>query len=224
MPHHPPKKIRPSIAKYGFVWLLAALLLMWIVSPFLENVETHHHFLSFLFIMLMLVAAWSVSPGVKARGIALILAIASAGLFWMGTVGGHPELSSFSRGFLFVYYVFIIAMILWHIITAREININILCGAASAFILIGVAWAVSYWAISDINPNAFTPPDQSAIPEIKFHHYLYFSLITLTSVGYGDITPVDHFAQMWATLEAVCGNFYLAVLVARLVSLYRRKR
>ncbi|MBL0715133.1 MAG: hypothetical protein JJV98_15705 [Desulfosarcina sp.] len=221
--NHPSQNIvKPRIAKYGFVWLLLALLLMWILSPFLENVETHQHVLSFLLTLVTLVAAWAVSPARRSRWVALLLALASAGLFWMGAVGVYPKASVFARIVLFVYYGYIIVMILRHIVAAREIDLNVLCGAAAVFILIGVAWAISYWAISDMDPKAFTPPDRSVIPVVKFHHYLYFSLVTLTSLGYGDITPASHFAQMWTTLEAVCGTFYLAILVARLVSLYRR--
>ena len=52
--------------------------------------------------------------------------------------------------------------------------------------------------------------------------FLYFSLTTLTTLGYGDITPINPFARIWATLEAVVGTLYVAILVARLVSLYRR--
>ena len=57
-----------------------------------------------------------------------------------------------------------------------------------------------------------------------FHQFLYFSLTTLTTVGYGDITPVNPFAQVWSTMEAVCGTLYMALLVARLVGLYQSQK
>ncbi len=186
----------PLMAKNGFAWLLLTLLLMWIVSPFLENVETHLHILSSLTMLILLVSAWVVSRGAAERLIMLLLAFASACVFWIGSVGGHPWISAVSRICLFVYFAFISVMILRQIDSALEINANVLCGAASLFILISLAWAVSYWLINDLNPNTFTPPTQTVIPEIKFHHFLYFSMVTLTTLGYGDITPVGHFTQM----------------------------
>jgi voltage-gated potassium channel Kch len=57
-----------------------------------------------------------------------------------------------------------------------------------------------------------------------FHQFLYFSLTTLTTLGYGDITPLSPFAQIWSTLEAVVGTLYIALLVARLVGMYQSQR
>jgi uncharacterized membrane protein len=68
-----------------------------------------------------------------------------------------------------------------------------------------------------MEPGSFIFPDRNDFPG-----FLYFSLATLTTLGYGDITPVTTLARTSATLEAVTGVFYSAVLVARLVSMYRR--
>lgn len=206
----------------GYVYLLIALLLLWFLSPIVEQMEAQRHLLGLMFTLLMLLAAWATSRSRTGRWVSLLLAAASAGLFWFGTAWGKTEFTRLSRLASFVYCAFIVVVILRHIVSAKKVDTNILCGAASIYILIAVAWAVSYWTISDLDPAAFSQIDTTVSQDSQFYHFYYFSLVTLTSVGYGDITPVSHFAKMWVSMEAVCGTFYLAVLVSRLVSLFQR--
>ena len=74
--------------------------------------------------------------------------------------------------------------------------------------------------IEALAPGSFGFTDPSF--EAAWNQLLYFSLVTLTTLGYGDITPVGAVARIWSALEAVTGTLYLAVLIARLVSLYRQ--
>lgn len=89
-------------------------------------------------------------------------------------------------------------------------------GAVVLYLLIGLIWAYVYMLVNRLIPNAFTRPagDAAEIPE-----WVYFSFITLTTVGYGDITPVARAARAIATLEAFVGQLYPAIIIARFVSL-----
>jgi hypothetical protein len=78
---------------------------------------------------------------------------------------------------------------------------------------------VSYDLIYFLSPEAFSPAEDGA--KLTLNHFIYFSLTTITTLGYGDITPVSVPVGIWSTLEAVTGVFYMAILVARLVSVYR---
>ena len=93
-----------------------------------------------------------------------------------------------------------------------------LCGSIVAYILIGIAWALLYSYIELLYPNSFsfvsaTEDDLHAKGSALF----YYSFVTLTTLGYGDILPVSQFARMVAYLEAVTGVMYTAILVAGLV-------
>jgi hypothetical protein len=88
-------------------------------------------------------------------------------------------------------------------------------GAVAAYLLLGVAWAQAYSLVALLRFGAFSG---AVIPEDGLRGFLYFSFVTLTTVGYGDVLPVHPAARSLAMLEAVTGPLYLAILVARLVS------
>jgi voltage-gated potassium channel Kch len=100
-----------------------------------------------------------------------------------------------------------------------RMNLNRLMGAIGSYLLIGIVFAQAYRLLAAFVPGAFaiggTPVDFSMI-NLKLS---YFSFITLTSTGYGDISPVHPYARSLATLEALSGNLFLTVLVARLVGM-----
>ena len=90
-----------------------------------------------------------------------------------------------------------------------------LFGAIALYLLLGVIWATLYAIVANTVPDAFA----GALPKhATLFDWGYFSLVTLTTVGYGDITPAAHIARSLATLEALVGQLYPAIIIARLVS------
>jgi hypothetical protein len=100
-----------------------------------------------------------------------------------------------------------------------RITLHRLQGAIVVYLNLGVIFAAVFSLIWDFNPAAFTNlPAPTGGPD-ELATMLYFSLTTLTTTGYGDIVPVDPFARSLANLESIVGQFYLAITVARLVTL-----
>jgi voltage-gated potassium channel len=100
------------------------------------------------------------------------------------------------------------------------ISIDSVMNAISAYLLFGLAWALSYWAIHTADPASFqgmAPPSKND-EFVKFSETVYYSFVTMTTLGYGDITPESRIAQTLTWLQAVTGQFYVAILVAWLVS------
>jgi voltage-gated potassium channel Kch len=87
--------------------------------------------------------------------------------------------------------------------------------------MLGMVWAFAYMLVGSMTPDAFafSAPSATARPMDRDEAF-YFSFVTLSTVGYGDITPVSHAARMLAVVEAMTGLLYVAVLIARLVSMY----
>jgi hypothetical protein len=107
---------------------------------------------------------------------------------------------------------------------AGKAVVDRIMGAVVLYLLIGLAWAVAYSFIDAHSPGAFTGAGDGAETENQLARWVYFSFVTLTTVGYGDITPVARAARSLAMLEALVGQLYPAVILARLVSLSWEKQ
>jgi voltage-gated potassium channel len=102
------------------------------------------------------------------------------------------------------------------ILRTKIIDAHIISGAISIYILIGVFWYLLYMFLLMIDPDSFTfnlPHTNKLSIDM-----LYFSFTTLTTLGYGDITPTSYTAKMWAMTEAMVGVMFLAVMIGRLIS------
>jgi hypothetical protein len=122
-------------------------------------------------------------------------------------------------GLLFVMYV--IFHLLRFVLLAPRIDSEVLCGSVAVYLMLALLWSLAYILVGQLVPGAYafsTGPDSSH--SMRGVTALYFSFITLSTVGYGDIVPVSGSARMLAALEATVGVFYTTVLIARLVSLY----
>ncbi len=100
-----------------------------------------------------------------------------------------------------------------------RINGHRIMAAVGAFLLIGVVFAQAYRMLLQFVPGAFSIGGEASQAIAMTHLPLYFSFITLTSLGYGDVVPVHPLARSLATLEAITGQLFLAILVARLVAM-----
>jgi hypothetical protein len=120
-----------------------------------------------------------------------------------------------------LFLIFVIVHLMRFIVRTRRINSEVLCAAVANYLMLGLLWAFSYILVARLAPQAFafsTGPDSSHA--MGGFTAVYFSFITLTTVGYGDIAPLSGAARMLAMMESTTGTIYLAILIARLVSLH----
>jgi voltage-gated potassium channel len=206
---------------FRFLRLLLALLLLLIVSPFVGNDLLDRIVITVLLAIVLYSAVGAASTARHERWIALGLAAGIGIVIGAGLLLAHRLIYVPALALLTIYLAYTIAVVLRRLITTAQIDADILCGAAAIYLLIGVAWATTYWMIYALDKGAFTAVAALHVPPYSFHEFLYYSLSSLTTLGMGDITPVNRFAQIWTTLESITANLYLALLVARLVSLYR---
>lgn len=125
--------------------------------------------------------------------------------------------------FALAFYVFAAGLIMAHVFSTEDVAADTLFGAASVYLLLGLVWTLAYTLLERIQPGSFSlSAAPTATDGAAIFDYLYYSFATLTTLGYGDITPLTAEARSLAILEAVTGVLYVAVLIARLVGMYGR--
>ena len=126
-----------------------------------------------------------------------------------------------------VFLLYITIMILNQVLSARRVSLDTISGAGCAYLLVGLAWAFVYRAMFVINPHSFVFASGSFAhifednlrSEPQLMNFAYYSFATLTTTGFGDVTPALGVSRAVSVLEAIAGQFFIAVLIARLVSL-----
>ena len=129
----------------------------------------------------------------------------------------HPALAAMTLGIWTLIGLLAAAAALRFAMRAGQVDAERLYSALSAYLLAGIYFGLLYWVLEQLHPNTFTvtgPFSQASA--------IYFSFVTLATLGYGDITPRGDVARGLAIVEGVGGQLFLAVLVARLVSLYSK--
>ncbi|WP_455211251.1 potassium channel family protein [Kaarinaea lacus] len=148
--------------------------------------------------------------------ICVVAVVSSWGSYW----SSNTTLEVFANGFEIAFISIVIAVILKHVFQATKITREIVAGAICVYLFIGLLWANVY-ALQDIaQPQSFSNiaiNEQTTNPHIRAAQFTYFSFVTLSTLGYGDITPKSRQAKALAAMEAILGQLYLAVLIARLV-------
>ncbi len=127
-----------------------------------------------------------------------------------------PVSPVWSQGTGLLSLLLLLFVVLRRTLRGGPVTFHRIQGAVAAYLLLGVIWAHAYSLLTLMRPGAFTGSVGSVDGP---RAWLYFSFVTLTTVGYGDILPVHPVARSLASLEAVVGPLYLAILIARLVSL-----
>ena len=195
-----------------------------IASPFLD-VLPYGQFIDGVLITIILLTAVMVAGGSRlVRVVTILLAVPSVIGRWINHFyPGFPDELYLVSSLLFVAIV--VVEILRFTLRAPKVNVEVLCAAIANFLLLGLLWIFAYQLVALTVPNSFNfSYDPAAARAMDGATAYYFSFVTLSTVGYGDITPVSSVARMLATLEAIVGMFYMTVLVARLVAMYSSEK
>jgi voltage-gated potassium channel len=146
-------------------------------------------------------------------------------------VGSHAIPGDFGRGAFIlgrlcngVFLGFTVALIIRTVLTQSRVTADTIVGGVCGYLLIGALWTDLYCLQEVAEPGSFSVSSalnaDLADADTRRELLEYFSFVTLTTVGYGDIVPTARTARALAAVEAICGQFYLGVLVAGLVSLH----
>lgn len=196
--------------------LFYTLLLTMVAVPLVAALNLTGALIDYLLAASLLAA---IMPVDTAKNRCVLLAITV--LMWLArpitASFDHPALSAVTLGLWTLMGLFAAAGALRFAMRAALVDAEHLYAALSAYLLAGVFFGLFYWVLEQIRPGTF-----AATGDFSRMSAIYFSFVTLATLGYGDIVPRTDLARSLAIVEGVGGQLFLAVMVARLVSLYAR--
>ena len=210
---------------FGFsvAYFLGALVLNLVLSPFLDRLPNGLLIETMLMTLVLLSALLSVA-GRRRAVLGVVLAAPAAIGEWLSYWRPDTLIDAIDRGAGLLFIGFVVIELLRFIFQAPRVDSEVLCAAVAGYLLSGLAWSLAYSLLDRLDPNSFVfTLGPKYTQSMNGFTGLYFSFITLSTVGYGDIVPTSSVARMLAILEAIFGMFYTTLLIARLVSLYSSK-
>jgi len=208
-----------SVLKSKFTHLLFVLVVLVLASPFIVDLQAKFPFTSMLFLAAII---WALNTLLLNKKIFIVCSITAGLAFLSDLVFSSRVVTDIANPSLLVttivytvFLIMIIVLLIRKLLATKEVTTDTISGGICIYCLLGFLWALFYYTIAYFDKNAFYL--QTASSQTNF---FYFSFNTLTTVGFGDITPLNRWARILANLEAITGQMYVAIFMAGLVSLY----
>ena len=211
-----------KLRKLRYLNLLVVIVGMMIISPFTSRSPALRIVNNIVLTLVLLSVINTVKRQRAAFLIGLVLGVPWVLLAWLSLIDFITVSPTILALTSMIFDGYIIFILLRHIISAKRVTADILYGAVSVYILLGIFFASLYFFLDSITPAelfiyagadaGYDTTDPLGI--------FYFSFVTLTTLGYGDIQPVADISKIFAILEAMTGVLYSAALIGRLIGLY----
>jgi hypothetical protein len=205
--------------RFSMALFLLALIVMFVSFPLVEQLDSGRVVAVTLMTVVLLSAVFAV--GGRRRSLIWGVILVTPAIFaqWFRHV--HPDVN---QAFVVVPGIIFVAYIVVHlfafILRAHKVTSEVLYAGVANYILMGLLWSFVYVLVADFVPDSFAfNVGPEAARNMKGFSSIYFSFVTLSTIGYGDVVPVTPIVRMLAITEAPSGMFYVAILIARLVAL-----
>ncbi len=221
-----------AMRRHRFDLLLAALVLLMLTAPLVRLLSPRWPpalaplTVSAVFGLVLLSAVFAACQTRASVVLGLSLVLPAGLLQELGFYTGQIWLTAAGHVFSMAFLGFTVVVILQFLFTEKQVSFNVIWAAVCVYLLVGVLWANAYSLIYIVEPKSFLITSLADEGEVmRFGgrssvYPIYYSFVTLSTLGYGDIVPVSSAARMFAVVEAIVGQLYLAVLIARLVGLH----
>jgi len=206
------------IKRNPFIWLTLSLVGLMITGAFSRAIPASLTLvlIEYTSVVLFMLSLLSLKTNhVWGKGFLILVGI----MLTVVVVRGATEIEYFEYFYLSLYLAFLLAaawLVGSQVLLTGEVDANIIVGSVALYLLIGLIYSVLYTILLEFSPEAIKGIE-AAMWYDNFPSTSYFSFVTLTTLGYGDMSPATPIAEVLVILEAVTGMFYLAVIVASLI-------
>ncbi|WP_120799638.1 potassium channel family protein [Thiocapsa rosea] len=202
--------------------LLLLMLYILVVTPMYGTPLADGGLISITFSLILLTGVFATAQYHATRFGIVIIALMAFASHWVHFVVGGTIIHLVDTAGAILFFMTQAYFTVQRVFREGPINSYRILGAIAGYLIIGMIFANIYLAIALVSPDAFRFAPGVQINEPPLPELVYFSFVTLTTVGFGDITPLHPMARSVVATEALIGQLYPAILIARLVTLYRR--
>lgn len=202
-------------------FLFYALITLILIVPLTREGAPGAVVVSVAFIFILISGVYAVSDNPRHR----LVSLALGGVLILGYLTAAFMPARFNTqviGLTFgtPFFIFVTHRLLMYVSNAERVGQDELYASASAYLMFGFTWTGVYGLVEFLQPGSFS--NLSGSEGVIWDKLFYFSFVTLTTLGYGDVAPLSDIARHTAILESIAGVLTLSFLVARIVSLYRK--
>lgn len=215
-------------------WRFLQLLIFMVAALLFNTVQSAHPLLNMITQLLllngMIVSLSAAGFAPRMRGILFAAWFVCIALDALSRTAGDPAAATdFSLASHLVGLLLLAGCVvatLRYVLLSRQVTTDSISAAIVAYLFIGLAFASAYYCLAVLDAHSFSiPPDMPAASNAELEtSMIYYSYVTLATLGYGDIAPRLPLSQMLAAIEAIIGQFYIAVVIAWLMSVYAATR
>ncbi len=199
-----------------FYLLLISISLTLALRPFLEGFIGIRLLMDIFITAILISGLYAASRKRRFFYVGLLIAFPALALHWLNYFVEVPSSFIVGKVFSALFFTFMVVLILNYLSKEKEITADVIAGAICGYLLIGLMWANFFSVLEILQPGSFQVPDHLSTDS---SYFTYYSYVTLTTLGFGDIIPMTNQARSLSLLEAIAGPIYLAILVARLVGM-----
>jgi hypothetical protein len=204
--------------KERFLSLLIFIIAMIIVGPLFEEFVGLSILIDILWTAIFVSAIYAVSQKKHHILIAVLLVLPMLGAIWTKYFVQYKALMVIGSLCGAAFFLFAIIQMLIFIYSHKEVTRDLIIGAAVVYLFMALMWTFIFVVVETLHPGSFNLPE--GLEMVATRQFVYYSFVTITTLGYGDITPITSLARSLCILEAVIGQLYLVVQVAWLVGVH----
>jgi Ion channel len=221
--------VRLGLARHNwpgrFTVLLLTILLLLVSQPIFAGHAVAQTFVTASLSLVLLAALYAFRTARTYFTIALILIVPSIGCRVALQFTANPTLEIVGGLSSCLFLSVTVFALVSRLFIVRSVTLDTISAAICAYLLMGVAWAYAFAVVELSSPGSFSAalfqraPGNLAPLLASLHSFIYYSFVCLTTTGFGDIAPVSEGARTLSVMESIVGQLYMAILIARLVSL-----
>lgn len=213
-------KSSPQEPKYSYQGLFFLMILSLLTNAFFHGLVFFHYLANVIFTLVLLAMVYAFSKNKKHFIIISGLALLTIATTWHHINARNTLSQLMDQGLNIIFFGYLIILIGRTLFKTEKVTGDIIFGTLCLYLMLAFFWGFSFIVLDILNPNSFDLGGHPHNPTT----YLYYSFITLSTLGYGDIVPLTPQAQTLAAFETVMGQFFIAVVVARYVGILVAQR